>query len=312
MFCGQSQGTYMVKPLADVASIQPGVIPISPPFATTALTLASLGLVRNDALQEKLSAVAKAVPIAGLAVVDLGLLDLDPKKKKMASVNGGKLHSLYSVGKVGVAVAAFRLREQVKRFATKSLAKTQKDLISELTKAWKPIVSKEPANFPSFPKLDRIFRFITSTNEWDIDFFSTPSLKPQDSNPKDKKSFFPGELKPGSRVCRTYLGFYERMELMIRNSNNEAASLCIEDLGYQYMRGAIEEEGFAIKGGLGFWIGGNYPRDPKLATPTQKDRFPPSPPKVNASLISGTPDAMIMLLTALYSKSLISPETSKD
>jgi hypothetical protein len=236
--------------------------------------------------------MAKPTPDAGLAVVDLST-------KKLASVRGGDLKSALSVAKVGVAVAAFRLREAVRDFAHQSSATTPSALISEITSAWKPIIGKIPSNSKSsgFPNLARVLSF-TPPNltlhglGWDIDFITTPKLLP----------FTKAETASGPVFCRPELGFIERTQLMIHHSNNEAASLCIEDLSYQYIRGALEAEGFALKGVLGFWIGGNYPPRNQIVD------FPP----VAGSPVSATPDALAMLLVALDTNSLISPDASAD
>ncbi|MBD2034267.1 hypothetical protein H6F76_04320 [Leptolyngbya sp. FACHB-321] len=259
------------------------------PFATIPLTLTSLRLTQDPALLAKLSPLAAPNPDGGLAVVELST-------KKMASVKGGDLALAASISKVGVAITAYRLREAVRDFAEQSSATTPAALISEIISAWKPIVSKAYKFNSDFPKLDKVLSF-TPPNltlhglGWDIDFITTSSL-----------TFTDVELAPRAIHCRTQLGSSERMHLMVQNSNNEAATLCTEDLGFQYIQGALEAEGFAVKGGLDLWI-------ERAFRQSSKDwGFPP----VKGSVHSATANALAMLLVALQTKSLISADASTD
>jgi hypothetical protein len=90
------------------------------------------------------------------------------------------------------------------------------------------------------------------------------------------------------------------MELMIESSNNEAATLCIEDLGFQYINGALEAEGFKINDGLGIWVGSTF-RIPNK----EWIRLPG-----NGGTQSASADALAILLVALFKKSLISTDAS--
>jgi hypothetical protein len=259
------------------------------PFAAIPLDLDEVGLVRDDALSKKLSTIAAATPDAGLAAIDLST-------KKFGSVQGGTMKSLLSAGKLGVAVAAYRLREAAREFAKKSAVTTKAALIEQMEGIWTPSIKAIESNStrPVMPALDKILYFNPPGKpggDWDIDFATTPSL-----------AYLPAETAGGGVICRPELGFKERMFLMIRCSNNAAASLCIDDLGYRYIRGALRAEGFDIKRGLGFWIGGNYP--PR----NEQEKFPP----VEGSPISATPDALVMLIGALESDLLVSPDASHD
>jgi hypothetical protein len=90
------------------------------------------------------------------------------------------------------------------------------------------------------------------------------------------------------------------MHPMVQSSNNEAVTLCIEDIGFQYINGALEAEGFVAKGGLGIWIGLAFRMG---STPWG---FPP----VTGTFQSATPDALAMLLVALDMNSLITTGAS--
>jgi Beta-lactamase enzyme family len=55
------------------------------------------------------------------------------------------------------------------------------------------------------------------------------------------------------------LGFRDRLKLMIANSNNKAAASCIDDMGFQYVNGALASERlFDEKSGMGLWIALDY------------------------------------------------------
>lgn len=96
------------------------------------------------------------------------------------------------------------------------------------------------------------------------------------------------------------------MLLSLKVSNNEAASLCIDDIGFQYIQGALEAAGFSVRNGLGIWVGKAFGffRNP----PSKAWGFPP----VRGGIQSATPDALTMLMVALDTKSLISNSASTD
>jgi hypothetical protein len=89
---------------------------------------------------------------------------------------------------------------------------------------------------------------------------------------------------------------------MLEWSNNEAASQCISQLGFQYTNGALIREGFDPLAGLLLWLGALYPRQNTLLG---------SPP-VTGSPQGTTADAQLLLLGALEAGALISTDATND
>jgi hypothetical protein len=85
------------------------------------------------------------------------------------------------------------------------------------------------------------------------------------------------------------------------NSNNEAASQCIEALAFQYTNGALIKEGFDPAQGLLYWIGSLYPlRNTQLG-------FPPV-----GSLQGATPHALLLCAAALEARVAVSSVASQE
>ncbi len=276
-------------------NILPAIVPHTLPFVVpNPITFASLGMTRDATLLSKLASVATLAP-------NIGLVAIDMSTKKFATLNGSNLLFAGSISKLGIVIASYVLRESVKEFSKNSLATTANDLIIEIETTWKPIVTKLYAKPSDFPILKNIFTFTPPSSlglAWNVEFTTTPSLLPYLSN----------EISSGPVNCRATLGYKQWMELTLHNSNNESASLCIDNIGFQYIQGALEKTGFLVKSGLGIWVGRafRFSPNPNPKTPSKDWGFPP----VIGGIQSATPDALAMLIVALNSNSLINNSNS--
>ena len=269
------------------------------PFAETRMSLNSLGFKEDQSLNQSLDKIS-----SGTSVRCLGLINI--ADKKFASSHGDEMWSIFSVGKVGVAIAAYRLREQVREFAKQSQATIKEDLISELRKVWmKTIREGTWVNDPKgFPNIERIFSLsYTLLTGWSIDFSDSGQTKLSD--------FDEQVTNPGSETCDRNYGFKQRMELMVAVSNNEATTLCIRDLSFSYINGALLAEGFNSKGsgsdGTGFWVGAGYPpANDSWASP----RYPAGKP--GGSPQSASVNGLLMLMAALETSKFISSAVSGE
>lgn len=158
-----------------------------------------------------------------------------------------------SLAKIMPMYAVFELRWRVESHAKKmisdglSTAKAgwENKVFDELKKAWKPILDAKFPSFPQgFPKLSDIF-----------------SLQPNgDVNLAERSPpLTDADLDSIGEFGTPQGKFRDWMRLMLRWSNNEAASKCILDLSYPYINGALSAAGFfneATKSGL--WLSGDY------------------------------------------------------
>jgi D-alanyl-D-alanine carboxypeptidase len=154
-----------------------------------------------------------------------------------------------------------RVRQQLRDMITLGLSTStagwENQVWATLEKAWKP---KVKAVFPSlpdgFPKLREIF-VLSSTGE--VKFAANdPPLTNADLD------FRPPNPTPGhppvSPEFKTPPGkFWDWMRLMLRWSNNEAASRCIQALSYPYINGMLTRAGFFNRTSkVGLWLSGDY------------------------------------------------------
>lgn len=158
-----------------------------------------------------------------------------------------------SLAKIYPMYVAFELRQRVEVHAKKMIsdglstatAGWESKVFAELKKAWKPILD---AKFPSlpqgFPKLSDIFLLLPSGD-----------VKLAERAPP----LTDAELDRIGEFGAPQGKFRDWMRLMLRWSNNEAASKCILALSYPYINGTLAAAGFfseAKKSGL--WISGDY------------------------------------------------------
>jgi hypothetical protein len=210
------------------------------PFPATAT---KLGWAPSDSLQAYVNGIAIKPPFnrMGIALVDL--------TRGHGLYAGAKdLQQIYvaSLAKIAAMFAAYQLRQAVRSAAKSVAAGSPDDLWKAITEAWSPSVSKRVPDRPSdFPKLRNIFAASGGPGHWDIDF--TDQQKSWDDITRVGDGL-PGDLR-----------FRDRMKLMIANSNNHAAASCIDDIGFQYLNGALAaEELFSKSSGGGLWIALDY------------------------------------------------------
>jgi hypothetical protein len=171
-----------------------------------------------------------------------------------------------SLLKIGAMYAAFALRSRVQAFADAAKANgvtRAGDVFSLIKRAWTP---KLKALFPArstlsfgngqdvtVPRVDRIF---TLSAPGKIEFaIASPAVNNADL---DRVGEF------GAPIGL----FHEWMRLMMRWSNNTAASRCILALGYFYINGLFARSGF-FAGGKGLWLSGDYAGHDWVRTTTE-------------------------------------------
>lgn len=217
-------------------AVLPGPFPDKPP---------TLGWAPSDSLQAYLNQFATKSSFSqmGVALVDLS------RAPRMSYAGWNDTRQVYvaSLAKIGAMFAAFQLRQSVRAAAKQLPVANSAEVFDGITAAWTPAVSTGTKGRPAdFPHLENIFKISGSQGNWNIDF--TDAQK----NWQEIKDIGDG-LPQG-------LGFRDRMKLMIANSNNHAAASCIDDIGFQYLNGALASAGLfsAGSGGGGLWIALDY------------------------------------------------------
>jgi hypothetical protein len=190
--------------------------------------------------------------VASLCGSVIDLTD-DPASLPYFGNNDSDILYVGSLAKVYTVYAVFELRWRVESHAKKMIGDGlstddrgwENKVFSELKASWQ---KKMDPNFPSLPKnFPRLSDIFTLSKSGDVSLAEqTPGITDNDLNTI-------GEFgKPEGK-------FKDWMRLMLRWSNNTAASKCILALGYSYINGALAAAGFfdkATKSGL--WISGDY------------------------------------------------------
>ncbi len=215
-----------------------------PPSGPFPAAPANPGWAPSDSLQTYVKQFATKPPFnqMGIALVDL------TRAPRIGYAGWNDVHQTYvaSLAKIAAMFAAFQLRQSV-RAAAKLLQVTDPSKVFEaITAAWSPLVSTRITGRPAdFPNLNNIFSISGNPGNWMIDFTD-------DNKGWDAINQIGDSLPKG-------LGFRDRMKLMIANSNNRAAASCIDDIGFQYLNGALAAEGlFSASDGGGLWIALDY------------------------------------------------------
>ncbi|OQY99665.1 MAG: hypothetical protein B6D41_01150 [Chloroflexi bacterium UTCFX4] len=198
------------------------------------------------------------------AIVDLTGSPIVPP---YAGLNDREMVFSGSMLKICAMYAAFALRAQVQAVvdaAPTGSSIVPPGIINEIERAWTPKLRAMFPNRPTtsfrnnqditFPKLDQIFTF---SPDGKVDFASAPlTIQRIDEI---------GEFGvPEGR-------FNDWMRLMMRWSNNLAASQCILALGYFYLNGVLAETGFfdsATSSGL--WLSADYNNHDWVRTETER------------------------------------------
>lgn len=222
-----------------------------------------------DTADARLSSAFAAIPGSSVShlCAAVAYAKDDPVPVPFATLNGDDMVFVGSMSKVAVMYAAFALRAQVRVFARKARENgitTAPELFALIKRAWSP---KLRALFPSrptrsfnigqditVPQVDTIF---TMSASGDIEFAKATPPKTDAEFDKVRDKGAPIGL------------FHDWMRLMMRWSNNDAASRCILALGYFYLNGLFARNGF-FAGGKGIWISGDYAKHDWVASETER------------------------------------------
>ena len=219
--------------------------------------IACAGTVESDPLTK---------PMCG-AVADV---TGDPEMPAFYAHNPVDMLYVGSLAKIYPMYVAFELRkrveEQARDMITLGLSTStpgwQREVFTALEKAWKPKLKAafrtRPETMPKFSEI--VVLALTGTASLVKASFveNDPPLSDADldvrpPNPKPDRPPISPEFKtpPGK--------FRDWMRLMLRWSNNEAASKCIRALGYSYINGVLGAAGFFDKRTrVGLWMSGDY------------------------------------------------------
>jgi hypothetical protein len=200
-------------------------------------------------------------PLCG-AIVDL---TGDPELPAFHSHNPLDMLYVASVVKIYPLFVAFELRRRVQEQAkdmikiglSTATAGWELQVFAELKKKWKP---KLNAAFPGLPEgMPKFSEIFVLSPTGDVKFAENdPPVTDADldswpPNPTPGRPPISPEFKtpPGK--------FRDWMRLMLRWSNNEAASKCIRALSYPYINGMLGAAGFFNKKSkVGLWLSGDY------------------------------------------------------
>ncbi len=214
------------------------------------------GTALENCLQPKLDGHApwkKAIKSKALcfAVADL----TNAGAPKYFGVNDHEQWNTASLAKIATMAAAFYLKaavsdaaKEIAADATASATVTnEKQLFKALSKAWDGLIkAKFPRRAFTAPRLAHIFTATDTGSGWDIQFKEVE----KDVAKIDASHNHNGKIDK--------LGFQERMYLMVAFSDNYAAHTCIDDLGFNYIGGAMQDAGFYDGDKAGFWTRSNY------------------------------------------------------
>jgi V8-like Glu-specific endopeptidase len=229
-------------------------IDLFPPPATLAFRLDDPGMVKAF----KPVTVSSANHLCA-ALVDLSGSALTPA---YAGLNDEQMLYAGSLPKICAMYAAFALRAQVQALADAAaahgVAPALPTLAREIDKVWRP---KLRALFPTRPAtayggqnigMPQIERIFTISAHGKVDFArATPALSQAQLDAPVGRTSAEFKTPPGR--------FHEWMQLMLRWSNNTAASQCILALGYPYINGALGHAGlFEDTLGRGLWLSADF------------------------------------------------------
>jgi hypothetical protein len=227
-----------------------------------------------------------------------------------------------SLAKIYPMYVAFELRkrvqEQVKDMMQLGLSTAtagwERQVFAALERAWKP---KLKAAFPTLPegmpKFSEIF-VLSSTGkvkfaendppltDADLDF------RPPDPRPGHDPISPEFKVPPGK--------FRDWMRLMLRWSNNEAASKCIRALSYPYINGVLGTAGFFNKTSrVGLWLSGDYLGHDWLKGNGAGQPLSPRWARLQRRKVTnfaGTAFQVARLLTLLAQQRLVNKESSRE
>jgi hypothetical protein len=227
-----------------------------------------------------------------------------------------------SLAKIYPMYVAFELRKRVQEQAKDMIklglstasAGWEQQVFTALEKAWK---AKLKAAFPTLPQDTPHFAdiFVLSSTG-DVKFAENdPPLTNADldfrpPNPDPDRPPISPEFKtpPGK--------FRDWMRLMLRWSNNEAASNCIRALTYPYINGVLGAAGFFDKKSrTGLWLSGDYLNHDWLTADRAGQPLSPRWARLQRRKVTnfaGTAFQVARLMTLLAQERLVDKESSRD
>lgn len=220
---------------------------VDPPQAVFAI---DPQLAADQALQGCLEAVHKERKFKDLRLALVDLTD-DVMHPRYAGVGDQKQTTIDSMAKLAVFVAACLLRDQVRAAATRLRDEKKEKVLKRIASAWKPIwETRFPDRPADSPKIEKMFSInLGGPEHWQIRF---------DWDPKGENELH--GLAHSSDAAS--VSYRDRLELMMRWSSNEAATGCIESLGFQALNSLIEDAGFFdVRKGGGLWVSRSYAKD---------------------------------------------------
>jgi hypothetical protein len=184
-------------------------------------------------------------PTMGIALVDL----TDGVPRYAVNKQEHKEKHVFSLAKIAPMLAAFRLQERLRSSFSRESAE-------DIEKAWRQRIKAKAGKFgDSFPKLDRIFEAPAKGNNWSFDFRETKAdwrtLEAIEDGHKDEMGAIP-------KAKIDALGFLDRMKLMVRMSDDNAAGSVISDLGFPFIHATLVNEGLYDPDKHGLWVGSSY------------------------------------------------------
>jgi hypothetical protein len=226
-----------------------------------------------------------------------------------------------SIAKVAAGYAAFQLQYDLNVMAQRNRSLTTKAQLFE--HAWREWISTQthPARLPdgerirvqfgnwssrapnprrdASPNLENIFDVDESTNPLVVRFLQTPEPA------KTVWDYRQTETREEPEPSVDDLPFYERMWLMIDQSNGKAARSCILDLGYLYIFSSLFRSGlYDYRTHRGLWLSGNY-----SGKSEQEWKAGPLLP-ADGHPQSANPRSLAAMFTLLLSDRLVSPFSS--
>jgi hypothetical protein len=180
----------------------------------------------------------------------------------------GKEHAekhIFSTAKVIPMFAAFRLQERLRNQFAGDRAATAQELVANVKAAWKSEVQSKgrfKTGYADFPDLPRIFDLSGGKGgAWTFDFRDKHTrwevLDAFEHLEKHK-------TKNGYLISKPEIdkiSFEDRLKLMVRMSDNNAAGSVAHDVGLSYIMGVLRTEGFYSDSNHGLWFSNTYGYD---------------------------------------------------
>jgi hypothetical protein len=215
----------------------------------------------QKSLEEALKSFGHRLGTMGIALVDLCHRSTNRQSEghiRYAGVRDQAQIFVASLAKLSIMFAAYHLLEKVQQ-AVSNLQSKKEDVWPSLTAAWEPLIANKIPHLSTheLPKFDRIFSLQGGPGHWDVSFtdqgIGIDTLRKLHETATDENN---RRVNLGE-VGKT-MSFLDRLTWAVGAHENVGASLCIHDLGLQYIQGALMSEGLGDSEGHGFWLGGDY------------------------------------------------------